>query len=475
MSALTKVNRRVAAVAAVVVFTTLVGASSAWAYWTTQATAQVTANSADLTVTTANFSSISKTFVNESLASTGSVTVTNSTAGSSPQQGKVTLVFSATGADAHRGNFSFAVWLSTAANPCTSAATPGATLASGTWGGTATYVTPNGGGYSIGESRTYCVRTTVATAAAAWPESGSLLFTPRVAATIALGNYTGAASATATQQTQHLFPVYNPPASPTTWNYIHRVFTTPAGNYCADLEGGSGPNGIGWPCKNSGTANQSYRFEAVSGKAGYFTIRSDVTAGIVLQQNVTGVPVTAVAAVSGQANQQWTLQTTPQNYSAGEVTRAFRQFVNASTGQCLTYASVNGTTAALNRLQMENCDGTASQRFLVVRAMFSGANGGPSTVSCSYASSNYTVRLDAATPNMRYELREGTTVVEGITADGSGKGSFSRARGSVSMGTTNFEIYEDSNAAGDAGTLVATGSFSKGILSNSCTASGMGQ
>ena len=233
-----------------------------------------------------------------------------------------------------------------------------------------------------------------------------MTITPQVAASIALGNYTGSASATATQQTQYLFPLVTPATSTTTWNYIHRAFTAPVGNYCADLESGTGPNAIGWPCKNNGTSNQSYRFDAVTGKPGYYTIKSNITAGPVFQQNATGAEVTAVAAVTGQANQQWMIQQTAASY-VGTSTRSFYQFVNASTGQCLTYASVNGTTAALNQLTVDNCNGTATQQFLVVRTMFSGVQGATNTVSCAYANPNFTISLSAATPNMRYELRSG--------------------------------------------------------------------
>ena len=460
-------------------FTILAGATASWAYWTTQGSAQLTVNSANLTVSTANFSTISKTFGNEALVGTGSVTVTNSTAGSSLQKGAVTLVFNATGAATYGSNFAFVVWLSTTANPCTDAATPGTSLASGTWNASATYTTPGGSGFSVGEARTYCVRTTV-NPAATWPASGAVTITPQVAASIVLGNYTGSASATATQQTQYLFPLYTPTTTAGAYFYIHRVFTTPVGNYCADLESGSGPNAIGWPCKTGGTSNQSYRFDAVAGKAGYYTIKSNITAGTVLQQNTTGAPVTAVAAVAAQVNQQWTIQKTAAGYTNGAVSRAFYQFINASTGQCLTYAAVNGTTAALNQLQMANCDGSASQQFLTVRTMFSGVNGATDTVACAYstATTNFTINLSAATASMTYELRIGGTSVTTVTTNTSGVGTLTYARGSLAANsTTAYEVYEDTGAAGDAGTLVASGTLTRGtsaLLGNSCTSTGLG-
>jgi hypothetical protein len=479
MSIVTTSRRRIAAVAAIAVFTVLAGASASWAYWTTQATASVTVKSADLTVTTANFTSINKTFANETLVGTGSVTVTNSTTSPSSQKGQVTLTFTGTGGAAYRGNFSFVVWLSTVANPCTDAATPGTTLASGTWGGTTTYVTPGGSGFSVGESRTYCVRTTVAPATTTWPASGAPSFTPQISAAIALGNYSGTASATGTQQAQYMFPLASPVTSTTTWYYIHRVFT--AGNYCADLESGTGPNGIAWPCKSSGTANQSFRFDAVTGKAGYYTIKSNITAGTVLQQNATGTPVTSVAVVAGQANQQWMIQQTSTSY-VGTATRYFYQLINASTGQCLTYVTVNGTSAANNQLQMANCDGTASQQFLIVRTMFSGVQGATDTISCSYAAGTtptFTVAMSAASANTRYEVRIGGTAVGNGTTDASGAGSVGVLRTSVTSNSTQaYEVYEDTGATGDAGTLVATGTFTRGsstsTTSNSCTATGMG-
>jgi|GEM_PF-1557039 len=472
---ITRANRRVAAIAAVATFATLVGASASWAYWTSQATAQVTADSADLTITTANFGTVSKTFGNENLVGTGSVTVTNSTVSSSTQKGAVTLVFSATGSTAAlRGNFAFTVWLSTGANPCTDAATAGTTLASGTWNAGTTYATGAAGAFSVGESRTYCVRTSIANPATAWPSNGTVTITPQVTGSIVLGNYSGnAAAITATQTTQYLFPVFTPVTTAGAYFYIHRVFTTPVGNYCADLEGGAGPTGIGWPCKTGGTSNQSWRFDAVSGKAGYYTIKSNITAGTVLQQNASGAPVSAVAAVAGQANQQWLIQQTSTSY-AGTATRYFFQFVNASTGQCLTYAAVNGTTAALNQLQMVNCDGTASQQFLTVRTMFSGVNGATDTVSCSYTNPNFNVALSAAAVGQRYEMRVGATVVAATATAGTATLTFPR---SSLAATADYEVYEDSGAAADPGTLVASGTLTRGTSNangNSCTASGLG-
>jgi hypothetical protein len=478
MSILSKARRRVAAVAALGVFAVLTGATATWGYWTTQGTATVTTGSANLTVTTANFSTLGKTFANHSLVGTGSVTVTNSTTSTSSQLGAVTLVFSATGAATYGSNFAFVVWLSTGANPCTDAATPGTTLASGTWNNTATYTTPGASGFAVGESRTYCVRTTV-NPAATWPASGAVTITPRVDASIAVGNYSGTASATATQQTQYLFPVYSPTTTTGAYFYMHRVFTgTTTGNYCADLEGGGGPNGIGWPCKSGGTTNQSYRFDAVSGKPGYYTIKSNITAGPVLQQNTSGTPVTAVAAVVGQVNQQWTIQQTGTSY-AGTSTRYFYQVINASTGQCLTYATVDGTSAALNQLQMANCDGTASQQFLLVRTMFSGVNGATDTVTCSYTNPNFRVGFTAGTPNMRYEIRIGGTAYTNVTLGATGTGTLSLPRTSLSgNGTFDYEIYEDTGATGDSGTLVASGSITRANTANSgsnvCSITGLG-
>ena len=86
---------------------------------------------------------------------------------------------------------------------------------------------------------------------------------------------------------------------------------------------------------------------------------------------------------TAQANQQWMIQKNGAGYVSGSAVRAYYQFINASTGQCLTYAAVNETTAALNQLTVDNCDGTASQQFLVVRTMFSGVGGAPDTVSCA--------------------------------------------------------------------------------------------
>ena len=183
-------------------------------------------------------------------------------------------------------------------------------------------------------------------------------------------------------------------------------------------------------------------------------------------------------ATAGQANQQWMIQKNGTGYVSGGAVRAFFQFVNASTGQCLTYAAVNGTTAALNQLTVDNCNGTATQQFLVVRTMFSGVGGTPDTVSCAYANPTFTISFSAAAPNMNYELRIGGTAVATGTTNAAGVGTLTYPRSSLAANsTTNYEIYEDTGATGDAGTLVATGTLTRGSSNtngNACTVTGMG-
>ncbi|WP_084038480.1 RICIN domain-containing protein [Demequina sp. NBRC 110053] len=458
-------RRRLALIAGLATFAVLAGTTAGWAYWTTQASVTAPASTANLTVTTANFGSLSATLANEALARTGSFTVTNNTTTSSTQRAAVTLDLSATNGNTYRGNFGYVVWRSTAGNPCTAAATPGPSLVpSGTtWANAASFTTVSGDGFAAGESRTYCVRTTATRTTENWPANGSVTFTPRVDARISLGTYTGAANATATQASQFLFPLHTPTTGASVWAFIHGW---QGGSTAHCLDHFSGQSNVGgWPCKTTGVTNQSWQFTSTGG--GYYTIRTNQSNGLLMQQTGTGITMNAA---SNAQNQRWTLQRT--NTGASSV-RAAYQIVNESTGQCITRPATDVHAT------MENCDGGADQSFLVVRNLFSGTGGAPSTVQCSVVSGNYRITTNAATPNMRYEARLNGAVVAN-TANGSGSLTIDIATSTGASASWTLELYEV-GPGGDAGTRVAIGEASRtrsGIIfishSYGCSLSGMG-
>ncbi|WP_297082418.1 RICIN domain-containing protein [uncultured Demequina sp.] len=456
-------RRRTALITAAAVFAVLVGATASWGYWTSQATVTTSASSADLTVSTANFGSVTARLANESLTSTGTVTIQNSTSTSSTQSAQVTVTLSATGGDGYRGNFSLAVW-NQATAACT-AATPPASLvnAAATWASGGSFVAD----FTPGQSRTYCVRTTSQRATGTWPASGAVSFTPQVNAAIALGNYSGSASATASLTTEHLYPLHNPTTSNAHWYYIHGWNSANLA-HCLDYFNAEVQVG-GWQCKDVGTRNQAWRFEAVAGKPGYYVIRTNQGSGGPVMQ-VDGNRVIMAGAVSGRLTQQWTLQASSTSSSA----RPRYQLVSASTGQCVVKGAANGLVT------MANCDSTANQSYLVVRTMYSGVDGTGDTISCAVVGGSYRITSTGATPGMRYEARlDGST----YTAQAAGGGTLT-----IDVPTTTgndqtwtLEVYEV-GPGGDTGTRVARGSAERDRsgprwyrqYSYSCSLSGMG-
>lgn len=471
MRAMLRTRSRLAAITGIAVLSLLVGSTATWAYWTSQASATVSSSSAQLTVATADFGSVTATVANEALTRTGTVTVTNSTSTASTQAGQVTLTFSATGGDGHRGNFRFAVW-DQAVAACDVATLPSLEV-SGGWdtGGSFT------ADFTPGQSRSYCVRTTSQRATGTWPSSGTVTFQPRVDAQIALGNYRGDASGTATLTTQHLYPLHTPTATAQAWYYIHG-WDDGGGEHCLDYYNAQARVG-GWPCKDSGTRNQAWRFVAVASNPGYFVIRTNQGAtGPVMQ--ATGSEVLVTGAVANQASQQWTLQRAAAGFANSGYSRPYYQIVNRATGQCLTKPSASGLTS------MANCDGGADQRYVVVRALFSGTNGSTPTVSCTYdGAGTFLVTVTGGAPTMRYELRvDGDYIIGGAT---DGSGSMSRDFGWDTAGlplpngtAVPFELFEDvgpnTDHANDPGTRVAAGTISRGATSatGACSLSGMG-
>jgi hypothetical protein len=345
--------------AAVAVVLVAVGSGAAHAAWTASVTATSTASAATLTVTTANIDSLAATLGNEaiasagsvSLTSTGSVTVANTTTTTSTTVPNLTLTLSSAGGGLASA-VTATVWYQ-ANGTCTAGTAVGAGSVTGSWGGTVTLAST----LARGASATFCVRSTIADRQNAAVAGGTQSFTPRVVATLAVGNFTGSASAqpSGAQVTRALYPLATPTA--TSWFMVKRAGS--AGNgLCMDVMSGSATSGaavITYDCKTTGIENQEWQFTP-DGSTGYVditprhapTLRVDAQSGSV-----------AVLTDGSAVTQLWQ----PQLVSSGVY-----QFVNKSTGKCLVSSATSGTTP----MTVATCDDSASQRFTLTETATSG-------------------------------------------------------------------------------------------------------
>src|SRR5690606_36086565 len=133
------------------------GSGITFALWNASATATGTATTADLELTTSGFeSSLTKTFGNHDLATTGSFTLTNTTETTSTLPATYTATLSATGNATLAAKLAVAVWPIADPGSCaTATSTPG--VVTGTW---ASFTAPLTGSLSAGEHTSYCIRAT---------------------------------------------------------------------------------------------------------------------------------------------------------------------------------------------------------------------------------------------------------------------------------------------------------------------------
>jgi hypothetical protein len=364
MSARTKAgavrrNAKLAIAAALTGFLVLAGTTAGFAFWTASNSVSSTVGAATLSLSTTNFNSVGYTFGNDTLVTTGSVTVTNTTTTTSTQNGAVSVTFSPAASATLAGKVSVTIWTTAAASNCTAAATVPVGATTAFWSASTVLTSSLAKNASV----IYCVRSSIASRETVANAGGSLTFQPKISGTITVGNFTGSASATTTQSTQYIYPAST--TEVTHWNWIRPNYTTSTFNYCLDVSGGGGSNGtivISYGCKTDGASNQNWKFTA-SGASGYYTIQprsattlrvddnSATTAGGSITVNTAaGAPATAT-------NQQWELQL---------VSAGVYEFVNAFSGMCLT--SPSGTDQNLGNLTQAPCAGSMYQQFKVSQA-----------------------------------------------------------------------------------------------------------
>jgi hypothetical protein len=339
-------------------FLVLASTTAGFAYWTGSVSMTSTVSSADLTISTANLTSA--TFNNGALASQGSITIKNSTVTTSTKVAAVTV--KVVGTNVGTGNLASIItrqmWTTSDPTTCAAATVPTGTAAAVTWG-TTTTLTLN---LAPGISASYCVRSVVPSRGSVAVSGGTQTLTPSVTGTITLGNFTGTATATASQVTQAIYPVTTPVVGRYYW--IRPNFTNPAYDYCLDVSGGATTAGtiiISYGCKTSGTSNQQWKFTA--GATDYYTIAPRNATPLRMDNNSstsTNTGIIVDTAGTG-TDQQWQLQAV----SPGVV-----QIVNSLSGMCLTSpdGSAVGSAQNLGQITQTPCVGGQFQQFLLSEA-----------------------------------------------------------------------------------------------------------
>jgi hypothetical protein len=332
-------------IAATVVVMLAAGAGAASAYWSTAVTATSTATSAQLAITTANFTSNAYTFGNESLTTTGSVTVTNTTSTTSTKVPSLTLALSRlSGSSTLAANVDVTMWYQ-ASGTCTGSTAVGAGAVSGTWasfpGLTATL--------AKAASATYCIRSTIADRQDPALAGGTATFVPQISAALAVNNFTvsATASASAGQSTNFIYPLAT--VAPNNWYMVK------SSGQCMDVSGGgtaaAGTVVISYPCKTSDITNQEWQF-IQDGTTGYYDIKPRSGVGTAVRADVNGSTANnsqiTVRTDSSSAGQLWQ----PQLVSTGVY-----QLVNKLSGLCLTSFATSTTT-----MTQSICDGGTDQQ-----------------------------------------------------------------------------------------------------------------
>lgn len=429
-------------------FLVLVGTTAGFAFWSASNSVSSTVTAATLTLSTTNFTSIGYTFGNDTLVTTGSVTVTNTTATTSTKIGAVSMTFGPAASATLAGKVTASIWSTASAANCTAAATVPGSATVALWSASPVLSSS----LATGASVIYCVRSSIASRDVVASGSGSMTFQPMISATITVGNFTGSASATTTQSTQYIYPATTPDV--THWNWIRPNWITASYNYCLDVSGGGGTNGtlvISYGCKNVGASNQNWKFTA-SGATGYSTIQPRSATGLRVDDNsslTSGGSITVNTASGTPAtatNQQWQIQ---------QVSAGIYEFVNGYSGMCLS--SPGGTNQNLGNLTQAPCAGTVYQQFKVSQAF--------ENFTCAVTATNWVWSWNSVTTGPYHVLvTHGATVTELATTAATATGAtiaFSAAN--YGNGTYNVSFVDS------LGTEVGGGTIRVGA-GNPCTA-----
>lgn len=424
-------RRRVPLIAGIAAFLLLLGGGGAWAYWTTSVTATGTLSTKTVSVTQANFPSLSATYLPSSLTSTGSFTMTNTGA----LAGTVTAQITAAGALA--AGLPVQAWTVASASACTAAATVPGSAVSGSWGSLTLSASA-----AAGASVYVCVRTTIPDWKPLAVAGGAQSTTPSVAVSLnADGWVATTTAATNTQQTAGMYPLtpnfFDPGKS--RWFTIR---AKAANGICLDVSSSAGAGGtvISWSCHND--SNQRWEFVPVSGtNQSLVTIRPRHAMGTRIDYSTTGVQQLQNYA-AGDLTQQWYVQ---------QFDASTYQLVNAATGMCLNLRSVQDGS----NMSTVTCN-TATARLTFTRE--------PLTIGFNIVTGVATIGFGSDAPGVvRLQRQDGASWTT-LTTTAADATSVTFNRSAITDNTTaTFRIV---NSAGDvlwdnlrfsrSGTAVAT-------------------
>jgi len=443
-------NIKLAIAAAITGFLVLAGTTAGFAFWNASNSVSSTVGAATLAMTTTNFTSVGYTFGNETLVTTGSVTVTNTTTTTSTQSGAVSVTFGPAASATLAGKVTATIWTTALATNCNAGATVPGTATIALWS-TSPVLTAS---LAPNASVIYCVRSSIASRETVASAGGSMTFQPQISATITVGNFTGSASATTTQSTQYIYPGTTT-ADVTHWNWIRPNFSSTY-DYCLDVSGGGNASGtivISYGCKTSGAGNQNWKLTA-SGAAGYYTIQPRTATALRVDNNSSSASNgsitvnTAAGAPATATNQQWQLQ---------QISANIYEFVSAYSGLCLT--SPSGTAQNLGNLTQTPCTGSVYQQFKVSQALESFA--------CTASAGSWRWTWNSVTTGPYHVfVTHGATTTELVTTAATATGAtLAYTTANYGNGTYNVSFVDSLNTVVGSGTITISG------FGNSCTAS----
>lgn len=339
---MTGVRRRhvlLGVLSATVTFLVLAGSGGAWAYWSTQATAKLHATAATLSITSTGFE-------NSAVGgSTGSVTLTNTTDTTSRAEQALHVSFNrdqASGGAELAAASTLTAWRAASSAACTAEAVPTGPV-SGIWANGVQVDTTLAPGASV----TYCLRTIV-NVDALGSLTGTLAFGAQATATLQVGNFVTASTAS-TNYTQALGVVG--------YNWVQFARTAP-NVVCLDVQSyapiGETPL-IGYTCHGpggDGVDDSNQKFLYLDNGDGWGTIRPYLNTGLRVDLPVapaTGLVVRAASVLS--LSQQWRLVPAGSAY----------QLQNRSSMLCLSVPEYEGNTVTQASCATETSD-TASKQ-----------------------------------------------------------------------------------------------------------------
>jgi hypothetical protein len=418
------------------------GAGITFALWNAQASVTGSATAANLSITTANFGSNDFTFRNNALSVRSSVTITNTTNTSSVTKGDLGVQLdTVTDAEGIGADIRVRAWRLAANAACTDA--PSTVVTEGTWATFPAISQP--ALLAAGASATYCI-----ISSAVGDERSSLAVTdgsasiqPRITATLAVHNFTVSATATAQQQTSHIYPTTNQPAN-YTWYQIRSVA---AQRGCVDVNGGlggAGTNLIDFACKtgtSADTQNQDWQIRVASASPAYVTIVTRYNTALRVNATNDNGRV-EVQTSQGAGSPDWQFQ----HRSASGSNSVF-QIVNRANGLCLQSGTASGA------LTMAQCDGSTQQGYtLAVRGEIT-PNIPTLTCTDSAGTTAQTVALGWTEPaigtyQVQVQKSTGTTwTTLGTAAPGTTSYTLPTADSSWSAGTRNLRVVFNSEVA----------------------------